>query len=122
MDTPQPTIRERPFALYATRRRLMVRPALITAGAFVLMGVIAGLGAQTTGIAACDDFLKKYEACISSKVPAAQKTTYQSQLDQLRKAWADAAKNAAAKAGLESSCKQMSDQMKTAMSGFGCSF
>jgi hypothetical protein len=87
-----------------------------------LVGLSAGLGAQTTGIAACDDFLKKYEACVTSKVPAAQKATYQSQLEQMRKAWPDAAKNAGAKAGLERACRQMSDQMKTAMASFGCTF
>jgi len=100
----------------------MVRPALIAAGAFVLMALNAGLGAQTTGIAACDDFLKKYEACVTSKVPAPQKATFQAQLEQMRKAWADAAKTPAAKANLESACKQSSDQMKAAMSGFGCTF
>jgi hypothetical protein len=81
-----------------------------------------GLSAQTTGIAACDDFLKKYEACVTSKIPAAQKTTFQAQLDQMRKAWAEAAKNAAAKATLESTCAQSAEQMKAAMSGFGCTF
>jgi hypothetical protein len=81
-----------------------------------------GLSAQTTGIGACDDFLKKYEACVTSKIPAAQKATFQAQLDQMRKAWSDAAKNATAKATLESTCRQSAEQMKAAMSGFGCSF
>ena len=66
--------------------------------------------------------LKKYEACVTSKIPAAQKTTFQAQLDQMRKAWSDAAKNADAKATLESICKQSAEQMKAAMSGFGCTF
>jgi hypothetical protein len=101
---------------------LMVRPALVAAGAFIVMSLSAGVSAQTTGIAACDDFLKKYEACVTSKIPAAQKATYQGQLEQIRKAWSDAAKNASTKAGLENACKQISDQMKPAMSGFGCSF
>jgi len=100
----------------------MVRAVPIAAGAFLFCALGAGLSAQTTGIAACDDFLKKYEACVTTKVPAAQKTTYQGQLDQMRKAWADAAKNPGAKASLESSCRQMSEQMKAAMSGIGCSF
>jgi hypothetical protein len=43
-----------------------------------------GLSAQTTGVAACDDFLKKYEICVTSKVPAAQKATFQGQLEQMR--------------------------------------
>lgn len=100
----------------------MVRILPVAAAAGLIVSLSTGLSAQTTGVAACDDFLKKYEACVTTKVPAAQKATYQGQFDQMRKAWADAARNATAKASLESSCRQMSDQMKAAMSGFGCSF
>ena len=97
----------------------MVRGSLV---AIALMLVSTGLAAQTVGIAACDDFLKKYEACVTSKVPDAQRATFQSQLDQIRKAWTDAAKNASTKATLDSGCKQTGDQMKAAMSSFGCTF
>ena len=100
----------------------MVRAAtaVFVTSAFLMLST--GLSAQTTGVAACDDFLKKYEACVTSKVPAAQKTMFQGQLDQMRKAWSDAAKAPGAKATLESTCKQSADQMKAAMSAFGCSF
>jgi hypothetical protein len=37
--------------------------------------------AQSTGVAVCDDFLTKYEACISSKVPAAQQSMFKNQFD-----------------------------------------
>jgi hypothetical protein len=94
--------------------------AVIAASAFLMLST--GLSAQTTGIAACDDFLKKYEACVASKIPAAQKATFQGQLDQMRKAWSDAAKNAAAKSTLESTCRQSAEQMKASMSAFGCAF
>jgi hypothetical protein len=97
----------------------MVRGSL---AAITLTLLSAQAGAQTIGIAACDDFLKKYEACVTSKVPAAQQATFQGQLDQTRKAWSDAAKNASAKPTLENGCKQSAEQMKTAMSGFGCTF
>ncbi|HWE18610.1 MAG TPA: hypothetical protein VG758_15720 [Hyphomicrobiaceae bacterium] len=100
----------------------MVRAAtaVFVTSAFLMLST--GLSAQTTGVAACDDFLKKYEACVTSKVPAAQKTMFQGQLDQMRKAWSDAAKAPGAKATLESACKQSAEQMKAAMSGFGCAF
>jgi hypothetical protein len=88
----------------------------------LILSSSTGLGAQTTGIAACDDFLKKYDACLTSKVPATQRATFQGQLDQMRKAWADAAKNPGAKATLESSCRQSAEAMKSALSGFGCTF
>ena len=94
--------------------------AVIAMSALVMLST--GLSAQTTGVAACDDFLKKYEACVTSKVPAAQKAAFQGQLEQMRKAWSDAAKAPGAKATLESTCKQSADQMKAAMSAFGCTF
>jgi hypothetical protein len=100
----------------------MVRVLPTASAAGLLLCLSTGLGAQTTGIAACDDFLRKYDACVTTKVPAAQRTTFQGQLDQMRKAWSDAAKNPSTKAGLENACKQMADQMKAALSGFGCSF
>ena len=67
-----------------------------------------------------DDFLKKYEACVASKVPAAQRATFQGQLEQMRKAWSDAAKNPSLKPTLEGACKQSAEQVKMALSGFGC--
>lgn len=97
----------------------MVRGSL---AAIALVLLNTQLSAQTIGVAACDDFLKKYEACVTSKVPDAQRATFQAQFDQLRKAWSDAAKNASTKGTLETSCKQSAEQMKTAMSGFGCTF
>ena len=100
----------------------MVRAAAAVFATSALMMLSTGLSAQTTGVPACDDFLKKYESCLTSKIPAAQKATFQGQLDQMRKAWSDAAKAPGVKETLESSCKQSAEQMKTAMSGFGCSF
>lgn len=100
----------------------MVRAPLAAMAALPFLMLSPGLSAQTIGIAACDDFLKKYEACVTSKVPAAQQATFQGQFDQMCKAWSDAAKNPSAKVNLEGACKQSAEQVKTVMSGFGCTF
>lgn len=100
----------------------MVRVASAAGAAVSLMLLSTGLSAQTTGVAACDDFLTKYEACVTSKVPAAQRSTFQGQFDLTRKTWSDLAKNPSAKPSLESACKQTGEQMKAALSSFGCSF
>ena len=97
----------------------MVRAAIVIG---VALTFSTGASAQTTGVAACDDFLKKYEACVTTKVPAAQRATFQGQLDQTRKTWTDLAKNPSTKSALEGSCKQTSDQLKTVMQAYGCSF
>jgi len=78
--------------------------------------------AQTTGVALCDDFLTKYETCVGTKVPAAQQATFRTQFDQLRKTFTDLSKNANSKPALEATCKASSDQMKAAMTSYGCSF
>jgi hypothetical protein len=97
----------------------MFRAAIVISAGLM---VVTAASAQTTGVATCDDFLKKYEACVTGKVPAAQRATFQTQLDQTRKTWTELAKNPQTKAVLEGSCKQTIEQMKTAMQSFGCSF
>jgi hypothetical protein len=73
------------------------------------MAVAGPARAQNVGIAACDDFLTKYDTCVTSKMPEAQRATYKAQLDQTRKAWLDMAKNPSAKSTMEQSCKQTMD-------------
>jgi hypothetical protein len=97
----------------------------LATGCVVSLAMLAAGYAQAAdkvGVAACDDFLTKYETCISSKVPAAQQATFKTQFDQTRKTWSDMAKNASTKPTLEASCKQTMDQMKTALQAYGCSF
>jgi hypothetical protein len=86
---------------------------LHVAGAVLLTIAVAGPArAQSTGIAACDDFLQKYDTCVTSKLPEAQRATYKAQLDQTRKMWLDMAKNPSAKSTMEGTCKQTTDAMK----------
>ena len=87
-----------------------------------VLTVAAPAYAQSTGITVCDDFLKKYETCISSTVPAAQRSMFKDQFDQTRKAWSDMAKNPATKSSLEDVCKQSVDQIKVAFQSYGCTF
>ena len=103
----------------ANRRRALSLAGI--AGADLLAGVTAS-HAQSTGIAACDDFLTKYDACIVSKVPEAQRAMYKTQIDQTRKAWVDMAKNPSAKAAMESTCKQTLDATKASLTALGCTF
>ncbi len=89
--------------------------------AAVTLGAMAA-EAQTTGVAVCDDFLVKYETCVNTKVPAAQQAALKTQVEQLKKTFTDLSKNANSKPALEATCKASSDQMKAAMTSYGCSF
>lgn len=91
------------------------------AGAALMIGVTAA-NAQSTGIAACDEFLTKYDACVGSKIPEAQRATFKTQIDQTRKTWVDMAKNPSTKASMESTCKQTMDATKASLTAYGCSF
>lgn len=100
-----------------------IRCALVAAGVIAMaLAAAAPARAQSTGVAACDDFLTKYEACISSKVPAAQQAMFKTQLDQTRKTYSDMAKDALTKPALESACKQSAEQIKASFQAYGCTF
>lgn len=100
-------------------RQMLSRAGIM--GIALLAGVTVA-HAQSTGVAACDDFLTKYDSCVVSKIPAEQRAMYKTQLDQTRKAWVDMSKNPGAKGAMEASCKQTMDAMKTSLAAFGCSF
>ena len=104
----------------STRRALLLLH--LTAAALFAMAVAGPARAQSTGIAACDEFLQKYDTCVTSKLPEAQRATYKAQLDQTRKMWVDMSKNPSAKSTMEGTCKQTMDAIKTSLQSFGCSF
>jgi hypothetical protein len=102
-----------------------MRQATSTIGALAGLALLAGItaaSAQSTGIAACDEFLTKYDACVGSKIPEAQRATFKTQIDQTRKAWIDMAKNPSAKTTMEATCKQTMDATKASLTAYGCSF
>jgi hypothetical protein len=103
-------------------KRPASRFACFIGGMAVAMSFTAAAHAQSTGVPVCDDFLKKYTTCVTSKLPANLQATYKSQLEQTQKAWVDMAKNPAMKASMEATCKQSMDAMKAALQAYGCSF
>ena len=70
----------------------------------------AAAAGDSVGVAECDDYIKKYEGCLS-KMPAASKAA----MDQAFKAQRDSFKQAAStpegKTALKSSCKQLVDSL-----------
>ena len=74
------------------------------------------------GVPECDDFIAKYEACVTGKVPAAQQAAFKSSIETWRKSWKDLAANPQTKATLTSVCKTQLDQAKTSLSSFGCTW
>lgn len=77
---------------------------------------------EKVGIAECDDFIAKYEACISSSVPEAQKRQHQENIDALRNSWRQLAVNTGAKDTLTLMCKRQVVQARDSMKEFNCQF
>lgn len=74
------------------------------------------------GVAECDEYIQKYEACVNSKVPESMRATVKASLDTARKMWKDAAATPQGKAGLATACKQALETAKTSMGSYGCSW
>ncbi len=77
---------------------------------------------EKIGIADCDDFIAKYDACVSNKVPETARAQYKSAIAQWREGWKKAAENPATKATLAAQCKQIAEQQKNALKMYGCEF
>lgn len=82
----------------------------------------AALGAAEFGVPECDDYLKKYLACIDTKMPEAGRAMARQALDQTKASWKQAASTPEGKSGLVMGCKAATDSAKTSMAAYGCSF
>ena len=71
-----------------------------------------------TGVPECDQYLEKVYACISDKVPEAQRDMMKQGIEQSKSSWAAVTD----KAALAAQCKTAMDQAKTAYAAMGCSF
>ena len=74
------------------------------------------------GIPECDDFLAKYEACVTGKVPEQARAAYQTGIKQWRDSWKQLAANPQTKGTLAASCKQAREQQETALKSYGCTW
>jgi len=77
---------------------------------------------DSIGVPECDDYIKKYEACltkIAAKAPAVEGPMKQA-FETARKGWKDAAANPATKATLGTACKQALETAKTSTSVYAC--
>ena len=78
--------------------------------------------ADKIGVPECDEYIQKWEACVNSKVPEAQRATFKSSFETLRKSWKDAAANPQGKAGLAVGCKQALDTAKQTYAAYSCAW
>jgi hypothetical protein len=77
---------------------------------------------EKIGVPECDDFLAKYEACVTGKVPAAARAQFESSMKQWRDSWHKLAENPQTKGTLAQACKTSLESARTSMKSFGCEF
>jgi hypothetical protein len=77
---------------------------------------------EKIGVPECDDFIAKYDACVSSKVPEQARAQFKSAVAQWRSSWKKLADNPATKGSLAAACKQAAAQQETALKSYGCTW
>ena len=81
----------------------------------------ASSSSEKIGIAECDDFIAKYNACISDHVPAAKKAEYKENIDAFARTWKQLMANSD-KSTVAAACKRHSEMARENMKSFGCEF
>ena len=74
------------------------------------------------GVPECDDFIAKYETCVSGKVPEMARAQFNSAIKQWKDTWRQAASTPQGKVGLVAACKSAAEQTKASMKPYGCEF
>jgi hypothetical protein len=74
------------------------------------------------GVPACDSYMRKYTACVESKVPEQGRAMMRQSIEQTRAAWKQAASTPQGRDGLALGCTQAETAAKQAMAAYGCSW
>jgi hypothetical protein len=72
------------------------------------------------GIEACDDFIAKYEACVTTKLPAAAQPPAKDVIGQMRTLWKGMAANPGTKDRIPGLCQQTAEAIKQQTAVLGC--
>jgi hypothetical protein len=74
------------------------------------------------GVPECDEYMKKYIACIESRVPEAGRAVLKQSLEQQKAAWKQAAATPEGRRGLAMGCTAAAEHAKTAVQAYGCAW
>ena len=74
------------------------------------------------GVPACDSYMRKYMACVDSKVPEQARAMMRQSLDQTKAQWKQAASTPQGRDGMAMACTQAEAAAKQAMAAYGCTW
>ena len=78
--------------------------------------------AEKIGIPECDEFVRKYETCISDHVPEEKQKEYRENIEGWSKAFRQLVANRAAPEVIAAACKRHIVQARESMKSYGCEF
>ena len=74
------------------------------------------------GVPACDQYMRKYVACVDSKVPEAARAMMKQSFEHSKAAWKQAASTPEGRQHLTATCTQAEATAKQAMAPYGCTW
>lgn len=74
------------------------------------------------GVAECDDYLRKWDACLATHVTGEAREQVKVALDATREAWKRAIATPDAKAGLATACREATELARMQVAAYGCSW
>ena len=97
-------------------------PPSTAAAAPVTAAAAPAVATGDFGVPACDAYMRKYTACVESKVPEQGRAMMRQSIEQTRTAWKQAASTPQGRDGLAMACVQAETAAKQAMAAYGCSW
>ena len=85
-------------------------------------GTTAASSDDKIGVPECDDFIAKYDACVSNKVPEIARASFQSAMKQWRESWKKMADDPATRGNLAAACKEARERQEAALKSYGCTW
>lgn len=74
------------------------------------------------GVPACDQYMRKYVACVDSKVPEAARAAMKQSFEHSKAAWKQAASTPEGRQHLAAACTQAEATARQAMASYGCTW
>lgn len=85
-------------------------------------GSTSAAAGDKIGVAECDDYLAKLDACVTGKVPEAARAQFRTGMEQTRASWRTLAANPQTRGSLAAACKTAGESAKATYKAYGCEF
>ena len=84
--------------------------------------VNARANASDIGVPECDDYIRKYRACLAEKVPEEKRDEFRRTIDEQQRKWQDAVAGGTDTAQVADQCKSAVADANAKLAEYGCTF